>query len=412
MGGFFDQLAGGQGEYYKPKMDWTSGRLLQDEARSAAEGGSMEVAQAALRGQDIAPGMENVLKDPAGMRYLRATVENPLIGSALATQQVQQNPILAQLYGKGGALERASAEEKALGSANEMRPEDYERFGQESGDITRMYGQQEGELARALQSRGMGQSGAAGKAYAGQMGNKYEQLANLQRQVRQDAFTRKMNQMQQTRNYLTTLGGQAGNEIQNQYGRQMGGVGSARNLLTSAASNEANQNQVQGQAEMASQQSKEANYAPGFLENMGAGFTSSGYGFGKSMGDHATGQHAQKKADQASSSMMGGGGGGGGGAAGLGKLMSDSNAKTNIMDADLTETLDKLNAYTYQYLNPTNGEGTYTGVMAQDLQNTKYGGFLVDTINGYKVIDSVKAISFLLASVAHLNKQLKDKDNA
>ena len=55
---------------------------------------------------------------------------------------------------------------------------------------------------------------------------------------------------------------------------------------------------------------------------------------------------------------------------------------------------------------PANGEGRHIGIMAQDLEKTEAGRWLVTERNGVKTIDAKKAIGALLASNAELTKRL------
>lgn len=146
---------------------------------------------------------------------------DPLESSRIATQEVQNNPLLSQLFGKGGALERTNAEEQQLASRGySLQPEDYEAYGQAQGNIAREFDMQEGNLAQALASRGMSNSGAAAQAFAGSQGNKLERLKQMQMQIADQRMNMNMQRLNQTRQFMGQLGAQGANAIQNQFGRQ------------------------------------------------------------------------------------------------------------------------------------------------------------------------------------------------
>lgn len=114
---------------------------------------------------------------------------SPVSGTKAATDQIQGNPLFAGMFGAGGIQEgRQNAEKDLMSRGYSLQPEDSEAYGQASGNISRLFGQQENRLANALASRGLasGPNGASGVAYSGLMGNKLEQLAQSQRQIAND----------------------------------------------------------------------------------------------------------------------------------------------------------------------------------------------------------------------------------
>lgn len=146
---------------------------------------------------------------------------DPLQSSRIATQEVGNNDILGQLYGKGGALSRTNAEEQNLASRGfSLKPEDYEAYGQASDNIAREFGNQGNNLAQMLSDRGLSNSGSAATSFTGLQGNKMEQLGQMQRQIANDRMNTNLQRLGQTRNFLSSLGGQAQNAIEQQYGRQ------------------------------------------------------------------------------------------------------------------------------------------------------------------------------------------------
>lgn len=109
-----------------------------------------------------------------------------------------------------------------------------------------------------------------------------------------------------------------------------------------------------------------------------------------------------------------------GASGGGGQSASDENVKKNVKESSdaskvITEFMDALKSYTYEYKKGAkqpggkpNPEGEVSGVMAQDLEKTELGKQMVtDTKNG-KVVDYAQGMAPLLASIAELNKRLKN----
>lgn len=186
----------------------------------------------------------------AQAQYLENLATDPLSGSRFATDQVQNNPLLSKaLSGMEGLNDsiksqrgRADAEEQDLASRGySLKPEDYEAYGQASGDLARLFGSQEQDLSQSLAARGLSQgaSGASMAGFAGLQGNKMEQLAGLQRQIADNRMKSNMDRLSQTRSYLTNLNSQeqsgrnqyssqANQMVNDQYGRQLAGAQNSR----------------------------------------------------------------------------------------------------------------------------------------------------------------------------------------
>lgn len=159
------------------------------------------------------------------------SLANGLLGSQQATNEVMNNPMLAQLFGKDGSLSRANSEEQKLASQGyQLQPEDHEAYGQASGNVARMFDQSDSSLAQALSARGLDSSSVAGKSFAGAQGNKFEHLAQLQHKIADDRMKTNMQRLQNTRNYMATLGAQGANAINEQYGRQLAGEQNRQDL--------------------------------------------------------------------------------------------------------------------------------------------------------------------------------------
>lgn len=214
-----------------------------------------------------------------------------ITGSRFATEQVQNNPILSKLFGKGGAMERADTEEQDLAKRGyNLQPEDYEAYGQASGNIARMFGTQEQSLAQSLANRGLAAapSGAAGVEYTGLAGNKMEQLANQQRQIADQRMQMNLQRLNATRNYLSGLGNQAENAINQQYNRQLAGAGEQRSALENASQLTTAQNAEANNAGLASMQNKQSQKGQTLGEAFGAGLKSSATQLGAAPGNLAS----------------------------------------------------------------------------------------------------------------------------
>lgn len=150
-----------------------------------------------------------------------AAAIDPIQSSRIASQEVMNNPLLAGMYGESGALGRALGEEQDLSSRGySLQPEDYEAYGQGSGQIARNFGQAETGLAEALSARGLSNSGVANQAFMTSQGNKLEQLAGLQRKISDDRMKMNLQRLQQTRQFVQGMGGMAQEAQQQQFGRQ------------------------------------------------------------------------------------------------------------------------------------------------------------------------------------------------
>ncbi len=120
------------------------------------------------------------------------------------------NSPLSMLFGAGGQMEQTNQRVNDLSNRGfSLQPEDYEAYGQASGDIARMFGQNEQSLSQALSDRGLSSSGAAGQAFSGSLGNKNEQLAGLQTNIAQHRMQMNQQRLAQNQNFLSQLGGQA-----------------------------------------------------------------------------------------------------------------------------------------------------------------------------------------------------------
>lgn len=180
-----------------------------------------------------------------------------------ATKGVQDSAFTKDLFGAGGLQSQLAKEQADLSARGfSLQPQDYEAYGQASGDISRLFGQQEQQASQSLARRGLmsAGSGAAGATFSGLAGNKNEMLAKAQTDIAQKRMADTQNRLFQTRQMMSSLGNQGSALAQSRYQDK----GSA---LANAAGIQNTGNMLQRQA----YQDKEANYKPGLMETIGTG---------------------------------------------------------------------------------------------------------------------------------------------
>lgn len=230
--------------------------------------------------------------EEARMRALQAADAGSMYQQG--TQDISSNPLLAGMFGQGGMQSRLDAEERNLaGRGFSLQPEDIEAYGQTSGDIARLFGQQEQAAAQSLASRGLAAapSGAAGVAFSGLQGNKMEQLARAQMQIAQQRMQNNMERLNQTRQLQRGLAQDAAGLSQQRADARRGLLESQAGAET--AINEGRYNQLQD---------KRAARRGSILENFGQGLRSSATQIGA-----APGTAVQSAAKLGGGSMFGGG---------------------------------------------------------------------------------------------------------
>lgn len=150
-----------------------------------------------------------------------------------STSQVQNNPMLGQLFGQGGLLQNSVGQTNDLMNRGySLQPEDYEAYGQASGNVARLFGGQEQGLAQDMASRGMSNSGAAGQQFSNMYGNKQEQLSGLQTQIAQNRMQMNMQRLGQMQNFVGQLGNQAQGAIKGANDMQSRQAGQTYNQAT------------------------------------------------------------------------------------------------------------------------------------------------------------------------------------
>lgn len=125
-----------------------------------------------------------------------------------ADNRVQDSNLTKGIYGEGGLQSKLASEGDQLANQGfNLTQGDQQAYGQASGDISRLFGQQDQAAAQALQRRGLGSasSGAAGAAYSGLAGNKNEMLAKAQTDIAQKRMADTQNRLMANRSLQSQL---------------------------------------------------------------------------------------------------------------------------------------------------------------------------------------------------------------
>jgi hypothetical protein len=214
---------------------------------------------------------------------LAALATDPITGSKIANEQVMNNPLYAGLFGQDGLGKKAQDNyslygQQALNQQQNIADDrnallgrdqsygltdnDLAAYGQASGNIARNFAANDANLAQSLADRGLSQGGSMSAIanFGGALGNKNEQLAQLQTQIatnrintakelaqsRASADQANQNAMLGAQSSAGSLAGnigQLGMNAQNQqYNQQLQGAENAYNTQAGAAG-QAMQNQ-------------------------------------------------------------------------------------------------------------------------------------------------------------------------
>lgn len=194
-----------------------------------------------------------------------------LTGRRFASDQIRQDPVSGQIYGDDGMFGRLGEEEKRLSEQGfRITPEDREAYGEASGDIARMFGQEEQNLAQMLQSRGLSSSNAATSGFTGLQGSKNERLSGAMRKIANDRMQNTMQRLQSTRSMIQGLGGNYENAIGNQFNRALAGRQQKQNELAQAAGQSFDQKQAEQKQLNTGFAQQEATKGPGLGDILGA----------------------------------------------------------------------------------------------------------------------------------------------
>ncbi len=389
-------LSGEQGEYFTPT---TANQGLEQ----------LNAENQALTGKSYNEGLRDMsngkvsldegMKNLTGVQREGATTDG-IVGSRLAAQEVQNNPLTSGLFGKGGLNDRLGSEEQNLASRGySLQQPDYEAYGQASGDISRQFGQQEADTSKALQRRGLGggSSGAAGAAFSGLAGNKNEMLAKAQTDIAQKRMADTTQRLQNTRAMMGQLGAQAGSLQDSQYDRQLAGAKNRQQNVVNAAQLQGGANAQNNAAGLASMEDKRGAKGKTLLEGLGQGMFSSAQQTGAAPGTFVSGVA-----------------GAGGSAMGSGMMASDERNKEHVQDGsgEIEGFLDSLGTYKYEYTPDAKGlagagEGEHYSPMAQELEETPVGASMVQDTPDGKQVDYGKGFGALASGLGELNERLK-----
>jgi hypothetical protein len=129
-----------------------------------------------------------------------------------ADKGVQESALTRGVYGEGGLQSQLGDEGRQLADSGfQLQKGDREAYGQASGDISRLFGQQEQQATQNLARRGLASasSGAAGATFSGLQGNKNEMLASAQMDIaqkRMEDTQKRLVQNRQMQQQLATQG--------------------------------------------------------------------------------------------------------------------------------------------------------------------------------------------------------------
>lgn len=326
------------------------------------------------------------VQDPNTQAQLRRQIAtDPITGRQVAAGQITEEGPGAQLYGEEGLMQRLAQEEEGLRdpSAFRMGEDDYTAFGQAAGDITRQAGQREAELANILAQRGLSSSGAAGAAFSGLAGNKFEQLSRAQTNLAQKRVDSARRRLAENRAMQQSLGGQFESALQGTRGQNLQGAQFGLGQQQDSASSEMQNRMVQQQQKNEELMQRQATRKPGLFESLGEGIKG------------GIGQAGQ---------MVGG-------AAGVGAIgqlpfLSDERVKEDVgSGSNVSDFFRDVDSVTFKY---KKGDGsTKGGVMAQQVEQAgPIGQGMVQETPAGKAIDPASALSAILAELANQRKDI------
>jgi hypothetical protein len=208
----------------------SSGGVFMGDAQDTRAQAQDQMAQLdSLIPKDKAP--EAAPEDPAAkaLREEQAKATGITTGTDYATDKVMNSPMFGRLLGAkdSSASDARFQEQNLLNNGFGLTTQDHDAYGQASGNIARMFGQQEQGAAQSLADRGLAAapSGAAGAMFSGLQGNKNEMLANAQSQIAGQRIQNAQNMLNANRQYQSQLGQLGNSAVQNQFGNAMASKG-------------------------------------------------------------------------------------------------------------------------------------------------------------------------------------------
>lgn len=387
-------LSGDQGEYFTP----TTANAGLDQLNAENQALTSTTYNQGLR--DISNGkisLADGMKDLTGVQREGAMTDG-IVGSRLAAQEIQNNPLTTNLFGKGGLNDRLGTEEQDLASRGySLQQPDHEAYGQVSGNISRQFGQQEQDLSKSLARRGLGggSSGAAGAGFSGLAGNKNEMLAKAQTDIAQKRMADTAQRLQSTRAMMGQLGAQGASLQDDQYSRQIAGAKNRQQNITNSAQLQSGANAQNNAAGLSSMEDKRGSKGKTLMEGLGQGMFSSSQQVGAAPGTMVSG----------AAGAMGQGGA---------MMASDERNKERVTDGsgEIDGFLDSLGSNKYEYTPDARGlagagEGEHYSPMAQELEQTPVGASMVQDTPEGKQVDYGKGFGALASGLGELNDRLK-----
>lgn len=295
-----DKVSQDYNQMWAKNKDGGYGDLNTPQGQSAWQAAQQQVQneQADLQKQDDAA--------KGGADRMNAIFTNPLTGTKAATDQVMNNDAFKPYadYGKGligqndNVTGNLASDRDALmgkGETYGLTDNDLKAYGQASDNISRQYASSDQSLAQMLSDRGLSQapSGAAVQAFSGQMGNKNEQLAQMQQQISQnrintaqglanDRMNADLSQQKTLQGSIQGMGSLTNQAVGDQFNRNLAGVNTyAQQNKDSLGAAQANQDQMnQGFSQ------QQATKGPGLGDILGA---AGGIALGAATGGVGTG---------------------------------------------------------------------------------------------------------------------------
>jgi len=282
---------------------------------SAIDEAKWQAAQDRVQGLNAAA--DQARQDAAGgMDRMNALFTNPLTGTKAATDQVMGNELFKPYidYGKGlidqhgkvsGQLDEDRNSLMGRDESYGLQDSDLKAYGQASDNISRQFAASDQGLAQMLADRGLSQapSGAAMQAFSGQMGNKNEQLGQMQLQISQnrintarglanDRMNADLQRSGQLQSGIQGMGQLSNQAVNDQFSRNMAGVQQYgqqnKDSLGAAKTAQDVQNEMFGQ-QQATKGPSFGDILGGMATGLGGAFsgglgTSLGAGLGKKLG--------------------------------------------------------------------------------------------------------------------------------
>lgn len=194
--------------------------------RAAAAIGTFGTSELAMKGLGINPDDEQgayMTPEQKAQKEAQAYYSDYDKNMGAATKGVQEGALTKDLFGQGGLQSQLAKEQSDLSSQGfNLTQDDREAYGQTSGDISRLFGQQEQQATQNLARRGLASSdsGAAGATFSGIQGNKNEMLAQAQTSIAQKRMASTQSRLADIRSQMQSLSQQGVGAANQQWGQK------------------------------------------------------------------------------------------------------------------------------------------------------------------------------------------------